>query len=73
MVHDSQGTKGDSSIPMMLFFCTAGICIAGFNHFTSQIGYQQSVISSQQQQIKTLNQQLTQSEAKFDGYVQGRR
>lgn len=72
MIQDSQ-TKGDSSIPLMLFFCTAGICVAGYNHFTSQVGYQQSVISSQQHQIETLKEQLTQSEARFDGYVAGRR
>ncbi|MGB3205455.1 MAG: hypothetical protein WBB28_10735 [Crinalium sp.] len=71
-MQDSQ-TKGDTSIPLMLFFCTAGICVAGYNHFTSQVGYQQSIISSQSQQIETLKQQLTQSEARFDGYVAGRR
>jgi hypothetical protein len=71
-MQDSRNS-GDSSVPMALLCCTAGICIAGFNHFSAQVGYQQSVIANQQQQIESLKQQLTQSEARFDGYVWGRR
>ena len=83
----TSSTNGDSSIPMMLFFCIAGVSVAGFNHFSTQINHQQQTLTSKQQtitnqqqtianqhqQIETLKQQLIEAKARFEGYRDGRR
>jgi hypothetical protein len=69
----SHNSDRDLSIPLMLFFCTAGICVAMFTHFSRELTYQQQTIANQQEQITNLKYQLTQSEARYQGYVEGRR
>ncbi len=69
-MNDSRNNDGSTILfGLMLAVITAG----GISIASNAIGAKNEAIVTQQKQIEALEQRLNQSEAKFQGFVEGRR
>jgi hypothetical protein len=68
----NDSSKADGST--ILFGLMLAIIVSGgISSASSSLGSKDNTIATQQKQIEALQQRLTQSEAKFQGFVEGRR
>jgi starvation-inducible outer membrane lipoprotein len=66
--------KSSSDGSTILFTLMLGLIVSGGISIASNaIGSKDAAIATQQKQIEALEQRLTQSEARFQGFVEGRR
>jgi hypothetical protein len=69
---DSQSSRNDGGT-ILFMLMLALMASAGFSSAASSLGAKDQAIATQKQQIEELQERLIESEARFEGYQQGRR